>query len=281
MGQNLDLRDGDSVFISATPQLDVPKSSLLADASFAADRSEPINIAVIGEVYRPGPHTIQPGTTVVRQAGDAGNEGSGGSFAPATVSQAIQTAGGIRPEADIRKVQIRRRARTGAEQLIDVDLWRLLKEGDIKQDIALQEGDTVIVPQGLTLASEELTELATTTFSPSTITVNVIGQVRQPGVVQVQPNTPLSTAVAAAGGYIPGRAKLGTVRLLRLKPDGTIKERKVKVDLSKPLDESKNPAMRNNDVIVVERNGLATFSDTLGQILSPFRLGIGAFTPFF
>ena len=53
-----------------------PKSALLADASFASDRSEPINIAVIGEVYRPGPHTILPGTIVVKQAGQAGSEGN-------------------------------------------------------------------------------------------------------------------------------------------------------------------------------------------------------------
>ena len=280
LGQNLDLRDGDTVLIPASNQLDIPKSALLADASFAAERSEPINIAVIGEVYRPGPHTIRPGSSVIEQAGEAGS-GSTGSFAPPTVSQAIQTAGGIRPEADLRTIQVRRRARTGAEQLIDVDLWKLLKEGDLRQDIALQEGDTVIVPKGLTLASSELTELATTTFSPATINVNVVGEVIRPGVVQVQPNTPLSTAISAAGGFRPGRANSSTVKLLRLTPEGTIEERKVKVDLSKPLDNDTNPSMRNNDVVVVGRNGLTSFSDTFSQILSPFRLGFGAINPFF
>ena len=281
LGQNLDLRDGDTVFVRASSQLDIPKSALLADASFASDRSEPINIAVIGEVYRPGPHTIRPGSTVIEQAGEAGTGGAASSFAPATVTQALQTAGGIRPEADIRNVQVRRRARTGQEQIISLDLWRLLKDGDLSQDIALQEGDTVIVPEALTLPAEELTELATTTFSPSTIAVNVVGEVNQPGTVQVQPNTPLSTAISAAGGFRPGRARSNSVRLLRLMPDGTIDERDVQLDLSQPLDDETNPSMRNNDVIIVGRNGLTRFSDTLRSILSPFSLPLGIVRPFF
>ena len=139
----------------------------------------------------------------------------------------------------------------------------------------------MIVPKGLSLASKELTELATTTFSPATISVNVVGEVRAPGVVRIQPNTPLSTAISAAGGFTPGRANSGSVQLLRLMPDGTIDERKIKVDLSQPLDNATNPAMRNNDVVVVGRNGLTAFSDTFDQVLSPFRLGIGALNPFF
>ncbi len=62
------------------------------------------------------------------------------------MTQVVQKAGGIKPSADIRQIQVRRLTRSGREQLIDLDFWQLLKAGDISQDLVLQQGDTVIIP---------------------------------------------------------------------------------------------------------------------------------------
>ncbi|MGB7412637.1 MAG: SLBB domain-containing protein [Thermosynechococcaceae cyanobacterium] len=281
INENIDLRDGDTVVIPAADSLDFNDSDLIASASFSAAASEPLNIAVVGEVYRPGPHTIRPGSSRINQAGELGQSTGGitGREFP-TVTQAIQTAGGIKPDADVRKVQVRRRSRTGSEQLIDVDLWKLLKEGDLKQDIALQQGDTVVIPKAVGLTAEEQITLSASSFSPATIDVNVVGEVTSPGVVKVPPNTPLNTAMLAAGGFINSRAKKSAVQLIRLNPDGTVSERNIKINFDQPVNDETNPALRNNDVVIVNRSGLTAFSDTFRSILSPVTGAAGLFNIF-
>ncbi|MEO0375035.1 MAG: SLBB domain-containing protein [Cyanobacteria bacterium P01_A01_bin.17] len=281
IGENIDLRDGDTVIIPPSDSLNLADSDLIASASFSAATSEPLNIAVVGEVYRPGPHTIRPGSANVDEAGDVGqNRGAGSGREFPTVTQAIQTAGGIKPEADVRQVQVRRRSRNGSEQLIDVDLWQLLQEGDLKQDIALQQGDTVIVPKGEGFTAQDQVTLAAASFSPATIDVNVVGEVTRPGVVQVPPNTPLNTAMLSAGGFNTSRAKKSSVQLIRLNPDGTVTQRKVKIDFDQPVNEETNPALRNNDVVVVDRSGLTKFSDSVTSVFAPIR-GVGGATGIF
>jgi polysaccharide export outer membrane protein len=68
---NISLRDGDSIFIPST-LVPLEQDRLLADASFYADRSIPIDVAVVGEVFRPGPYTVRGGFTRTGEAGEPG-----------------------------------------------------------------------------------------------------------------------------------------------------------------------------------------------------------------
>lgn len=268
LAQDVTLRDGDEVFIP-TASAPTENAALLADSNLAADVNQAINVAVVGEVYRPGPYTLQGG---VARTGDAGTPGSTGSAnSRTTVTRAIQAAGGIRPEADIRKVQVVRPTRTGIPQIFDANLWSLLTDGDLAQDAALQEGDTIIVPVATALTAQEVSELASASFSPDTIRVNVVGEVKRPGTVELPPNTPLSQAILAVGGFNQSRASQGTADLVRLNENGTVTRSEIPVDFAQGISEENNPLLRNNDVVIVDRNALAGFSDTLGTVLSPLR----------
>ena len=82
-----------------------------------------------------------------------------------------------------------------------------------------------------------------------------------------------------AGGFDPARAKRNEVELIRLNPDGTVAQRVVPIALSQGINEETNPALRNNDVIVVRQSGSASFADAvsgifgaLGTVLLPFSL---------
>ncbi len=266
LSQDVTLRDGDAIFIptALTPS---ENSALLADASFARDVNQPINIAIIGEVYRPGPYTLQGGAARTGSAGTPGAAGS--SNGPTTITRAIQVAGGIKPQADIRKVQVVRPTRAGTPQVFNADLWQLLNAGDIQQDAILQEGDTVFVPVATALTPAEISEVASASFSPDTIRVNVVGEVKNAGVVQLPPNTPLSQGILAAGGFNNTRASRGSAELVRIQDDGTVDRETIPVDFAEGINEENNPLLRNNDVIIVNRNGLATLTDTLGTIASP------------
>jgi polysaccharide biosynthesis/export protein len=268
ISQDIRMRDGDIVFIPVAAKPSLADFAAAADSSFAAANTDPLNIAVIGEVFRPGPYTVQASNSVVGQAGTQGTpSGANGKNLP-TVSQAVQLAGGIKPEADVRKIQVRRITRTGTEQLLAVDLWKLLVEGDIRQDIPLQQGDTVVISKSaIPLTAEEQQFLSNATLSPATIDVNVVGEVTKPGTVKIKPNTPLNTAVLAAGGLDNKRANKKVVRLIRLNPDGTVSDRKIKLAFNASVNEETNPPLRNNDVVMVGRSSLAALSDSTGGLL--------------
>ena len=268
------LRDGDSVFVPTATALNLTEALQLSSASFAADESRPLNIAVVGEVFRPGPYTVT-GTARTGAAGVPG--GGGGTSIPPTVTRAIQVAGGIKPLADVREIQVQRQTRTGTQQTIAVDLWQLLQQGDLTQDIVLQEGDTVVVPTADGINSEEAAQLASASFSPDTVQVNVVGEVTSPGIIRVPPNTPLNQGLLAAGGF-NNRASQGEVDLVRLNPNGTVERRTVDVNFAEGADSDSNPTLRNNDVIIVSRSTAASIGDTLDNIARPISSALSLLT---
>ena len=262
--QDLILRDGDSVFINTRTDTNLAEAAQLAAANFATDPSQPLNIALVGEVARPGPYLMKGGTTSTTTS--AGTTTVAGGLP--TVTQAIQNAGGITQLADIRKVEVRRTTRSGQPQIIALNLWELVQGGDISQDIGLQQGDTIVIPKATALTPQEVTQLALASFSPKTIRVNVVGEAVRPGAIEVPPNTPLNQALLAAGGF-NREAQKKTVQLVRLNPNGTVAQRTVTIDFARGIDEQGNPLLLNNDIVIVARSGAAKFSDAVGTVLGP------------
>jgi len=277
--QDISLRDGDSIVIPTKTTLSVGEVNQLADANFGLDSDREINVTVVGEVYRPGSHRIVP--TANNNNNNNNDLDRGGTRKPARLTQAIQQAGGIKPLADIRQVQVLRYTRDGSQQKIPVDLWSLLEKGDMTGDIFLQEGDTVIIPTATEISAKESETLASASFAPKTINVKVVGEVVKPGTIEVPPNTPLNQAILTAGDFDKRRADQSTVELIRLNPNGTVTKTSINVDFSQGINEKTNPILRNNDVVVVHRSNLASATDTLGAVLSPFTGLTGFFNGFF
>ncbi|GBF82315.1 polysaccharide export protein [Aphanothece sacrum FPU1] len=271
--QDITLRDGDSIFIATQATIDVAQTRLLSDANFGISANQEITVAIVGEVNRPGSYRVIPQSNT----GNAGTTGNTTRRQPPRLTLAVQQAGGIKPLADIRQVEIRRFNRDGSQQIIPVDLWNLLETGNLEEDVILQQGDTITIPLAKDLPSDEAQSLATASFSPPTIRVQVVGEVRRPGTVEVPPNTPLNQAILAAGGFDQRRAAQGTVELIRLNFNGTVTKQDIDIDFAQGIAENDNPMLKNNDVVLVNRNLLTVASDTLTTIFSPF----GALTGFF
>lgn len=253
VSQNLALRDGDTLVIPETAALNPTEGVQLADSNLAADSSRPIDVALVGEVARPGSYKVGGGTSGGRP----------------TLTQAIQQAGGITLTANIREIQVRRTTRRGNAQMINIDFTQLLQAGDLNQDILLQQGDVVTIPTAAQLTPEEMARSAAANVAPAAVRVNVVGEVNNPGTIQVPPNTTLNQAVLSAGGF-NRRARRSSVQLLRLNPNGSITRRTIRVDLDRGIDNENNPLVVNGDVIVVGRSGIASFSDGLDTFLNPF-----------
>ncbi len=211
--------------------------------------ARPLDIAVVGEVRRPGSYTASAGEVP-------------------TVTELIQQAGGITQTADIRRIQVRRVGVNGNEQNFTIDLWALLQAGDPRRDLGLLDGDSIYVPTASAIAPEEASDLAAANFSPDQITVNIIGEVERSGTVSLPTNASLNQALLAAGGFTP-RADTYSVDLIRVNPNGSVTKREIPVNLAQGLNEQTNPTLLNSDVITVRKTGIAQVAESIGVITQP------------
>ncbi|MEG4859211.1 polysaccharide biosynthesis/export family protein [Microcoleus sp. K1-B6] len=272
--QDVTIRDGDTIFVPTARALNTQEVRQRASANFSADITKPIGVVIVGEVNRPGPYTVF--ASDVRSSNQQTelsfvsiDQQQGAVVGLPTITRALKIAGGITTEADIRRVQIRRRVRGGNEQTIMVNLWDLLQKGDATQDILLQEGDSVIIPTAATVDLAEVSQVANSSFSPNAISINIVGEVIRPGALQVRPSTSLHQALLTAGSFNQLRAKKDKVELLRLNPNGTVSRRTIEVDFAQGLNPNNNPTLRNDDVILVARSGYARVGDNINSFLQP------------
>ncbi|MGF1569326.1 MAG: SLBB domain-containing protein [Nodosilinea sp.] len=220
----------------------------------------PVRVAVAGEVRRPGSYTIQRAT-------ETGNTNDFDDRFP-TLTEAISQAGGITSQANISEVTLRRPVSHNEFQVTTYNLWDLIQSGDLSNDIVLQSGDEITIPTAVSVTPEEATEVSGANFAPDAIIVYVAGEVARPGEIEVPLNTPLNQALLNAGGF-NNRANRATVDLVRLNPDGTALEQQIDVDLSQGINDENNPILKDRDVVVVNRSGLARVGDATDILLSP------------
>ncbi|MEG4585998.1 polysaccharide biosynthesis/export family protein [Microcoleus sp. MOSTC5] len=272
--QDVTIRDGDTIFVPTASALNTQEVRQRASANFSADITKPIGVVIVGEVNRPGPYTISAAdlrsTNQQTELSFVSIEQQQGAVVGLpTITRALKIAGGITTEADIRRVQIRRRIRGANEQTIMVNLWDLLQKGDATQDVLLQEGDSVIIPTAATVDLAEVSQVANSSFSPNAISINIVGEVIRPGALLVRPSTSLHQALLTAGSFNQLRAKKDKVELLRLNPNGTVSRRTIEVDFAQGLNPNNNPTLRNNDVILVARSGYTRVADNINSFLQP------------
>ncbi|MEO1181355.1 MAG: SLBB domain-containing protein, partial [Cyanobacteria bacterium J06636_28] len=215
--------------------------------------ARPMQIAIAGEINRPGVYTIPPDVDP----------------STVTVTEVIQMAGGITQTANIRNVEVHSPYAQPQNSLRKANLWTLVTTGDITQDLQLQDGDTIYLATAPTnIDPLEAQTLASASFSADEIIVNVVGEVNSPGAIPVPPNTPLNQALLAAGGFNDD-ANQQSVDLIRLNPNGTVSQQTIDIDFSQGVNAAANPPLRPNDTIVVKDSGLATFTRTIDSVLSP------------
>lgn len=267
-GQDIILQDGDTILLPTATTVNSVNSSLVAASNLGPQAINPPRVIVVGEVNRPGTYTVKGEANTTNN-----NTQLTGTVALPTVTNAIQSAAGIKPTADIRQIQLIRTTRTG-EQKIALNLFKLLQQGDTSQDIILQEGDRIFIPVAKNASAQDVELVSSSTFSPATIKINVIGEIAtkasKGGTIEVPPNTTLNQALLSSGGFDNVRANKNEVDFIRLNPNGTVTKRLIKLNFARGIDPEQNPRLQNNDTIVIGRNNLTRIGDGFSSILSPF-----------
>jgi polysaccharide export outer membrane protein len=245
-------------------------------------KPRPMQVSVVGEVRNPGLYLLTPGGELSAVQGiGGGGQGNTSSSIPGlpTLVTALQKAGGLSLTANLADVRIRRRIPGNSTQLREtsINLISLLDTGDKRQNPFLFDGDTIVVSSAPVPAADRVLDVAAANLSPQTITVNVIGELKSPGRIQLPAGTPLVQAVLAAGGPIPMRASKSNVELVRINRNGTAVLRRYNLDYNLGVSGSLNPPLRNGDTIIVNRNGFAAVTDSLNALSSPLGVITNAF----
>ena len=235
-------------------------------------KPRPIKISIVGEIKRPGFYTI----------GDRGSRNiSGKSNYIPTIIDAIQDAGGITKNTNLKEVIISRKlpGKKIAYKEGKVNLLDLILNGNHIQNTILYDGDIIKLKTAKKLPSE-IMSLAEVNLSPKNITVSVIGKVENPQKMEIPVNTPLNQAILYAGGPISWKSNKNNVELVRVNRNGTISKKKFKLDFSENVSNEFNPPLSNNDIIRVKSSFINNLGDGLSTITKPFSNILTAVTIF-
>ncbi len=231
----------------------------------------PVVVNVVGDVYRPGP--VQLGSLTQAQTNIAsGSNNLTTTTTTPSLTAALAAAGGIRRTADIRQVVVKRRLPNGQIGEYRVNLWNALLGDSNLGVLVLFDGDAVYVPQAVAGSELDPALISRSSIAPTNVRVRVIGDgVVSPGEVQVQPNSSVSGALAAAGGP-NSDAALGDVKLVRLAVNGQVEE--IPIDLSSLVDTHQ---IQDGDVVLVPKRSNLVAIDNFNRTVSPILAPLSGF----
>ena len=180
------------------------------------------------------------------------------------LSNVLAAGGGVKLNADLSNIMVSR----DGEPFRTVNLWPVLKQGDSEQDIMLQNGDSVYIPELPDQALDDNTYrlLLSSAVGPKTFPIRVLGEVKTPGVYDLTGNSPyLNSAIAKGGGYNPGANKK-VIAVRRFTSENQFS--------TLTIDPNRHDFMlRPNDVIYVSElktYQAGRFGENTAKILSPF-----------
>ncbi|MGH7266669.1 MAG: polysaccharide biosynthesis/export family protein, partial [Candidatus Rokuibacteriota bacterium] len=171
-------------------------------------------VSVLGAVNQPGAYGLKSNAT--------------------TVLAALSEARGVKDTADRVAYVVRATPRPGEPQPLPVDLEGLLRSGDVRQNVVLEGGDTVFIPE----ANQYY----------------VAGEVEKRGAYTLRRGTTVSKALTEAGG-VTKRAS-GEVTVVRTLPTGEKRELPP-IDLAAAMqgDRTQDVELQAQDVVMVPAHG--------------------------
>lgn len=212
-------------------------------------------VYLLGELQHPGLYSPDSGggskggtdATGDMGGGEGKSSGAGGAASSIfTVSSALEMAGGLKDTADIRHIHV---TRLHPKQVLDVDLWKLMLDGDVSEDLVLQPGDVVYVPKG----GAEFNSADFGKVVSNSNKVRVMGAFKSPGLIQMSGDDDILSVIARAGG-LADNAKSGWVFLARTTRDGSVKTEKVPIG-QKAIENPESRArvkVRPGDILVAK-----------------------------
>lgn len=237
--------------------------------------ARPIRVSISGEVQRPGIYSLN-----TSQKNEISNTDGGESIVVESkgwpsVIELIQKAGGLSIDGDLRNVKLKRfnREKNKIDE-ITINFWETLTGGGLIRSYPVFDGDSVFVSKNIDLSENEKSKLSKSNLAPSTISVNVIGEVNKPGMTTISSNSPIQNAILNAGGFTT-RANKSKISLLRLDDNGKISKT---VFNSKNNNFEKDSFLKDRDVVFIDNNFLSKTTVNLKSAIEPISPLVNAAT---
>jgi len=180
---------------------------------------------ILGQVEKPGP---VPVTDV-----------------PLRITDLVSYAGGLKPEADLRRANLLRAGKT-----VPVDLYALYYEGDISQNIRVEPGDI------LTVVENRYNKIF------------VLGEVTKPqSLVMPRGKLSLAEAVSDAGGFNPLTANAGQLYVIRAGKADRPEIWHLNASAPDALVLADRFELQPRDIVYVDPAGVARFARVINNII--------------
>lgn len=206
---------------------------------------------------------VRPGDTInihdkptirVTVTGKVVKQGLVDVFAGDGASEAVAAAGGSLPDGALSKARVIRKG-----QEIPVDLYRVMLKGESSQNVGIEDGDTINVPE-------------------NQAKVGVMGWVSKPGAVIIPDGRELTLmgAIREAGGPI-SEAKIDGVTLSRRDEAGNYVAKNFNLkSITSGKKGVEDPVLQDGDLLVVAQSGKPNsglITSVVGMIISIARFG--------
>ncbi|HET8710285.1 MAG TPA: SLBB domain-containing protein, partial [Spongiibacteraceae bacterium] len=137
----------------------IQKEKIGVTANITLGELRAIRVFVLGEAYQSGSYSVS---------------------SLSTITNALFLAGGVKEGGSLRNIQLKRHGNL----IRTLDLYDLLMRGDTSNDVQLQPGDAIFIPQ-------------------VGARVGVDGEVQRPAIYEIKNNETINDVLAMAGGVKP------------------------------------------------------------------------------
>lgn len=232
------------------------------------DQTKPFIAYVRGNVLNPGGYELNTDTSVHQGIVSQDVSLLQMERKSPLLSNLLVASGGAKFDSDFEHIKIKNK---NTNEEFEVNLLRLLDNGDANQDICLIAGDVIYVPKlptPLAVSEDNYKKYMTSTFSPKYVPVKVFGYVTNPGIIKLDSSSSITinSAIMGAGGYLTDAAYAPKkVYLSRADASG-----KLVTKIINPM--SNDTIVMPNDIVYVPekpRPLIAKAFDAINRVIMP------------
>ncbi len=234
-------------------------------------KKRPITVSIIGEISIPGIYKFGGNENITNEDGSNLIQMTE-NFENPTIVNAIQKAGGFTKSANLKDVIIKRKlpGQSSEYKSASLNLLDMLLNGDLSQNIYLYDGDVIKIKR-FANKNNSILQLKNSNLAKQNIDIYVVGEVANPGMLKVNRQTTLASAILAAGGPKNNRANYSNVELIRANENGSLEYKKYKLDFNNRSSIRSNPSLQDKDIIRVKRSAWASTIDQIDSATKPIQ----------
>ena len=162
-----------------------------------------------------------------------------------TALDLLLTGGGATPDADLRRTKLLRGGKT-----YTINLYNVLYHGETSQNVIIDEGDVVIIPESPTTKDK----------------VFVLGEIERPGAYSFKHEIDLVTAISLAGGYTDDAVEENTVIVRGYPNEPEVIVANMRSFLQKG-DFAQNVSLQSGDVIYMPKSTIGNIHYYISRLI--------------